>query len=147
MVTLSSRAVREGVAFRVAFIVLGVSVIIGLSLDEVIPYTPAFPIVVLAASLVCLTAAVRAGRYSRLLADPREKVGGLLYTAFVGSVVDLLISGISAIMGALHASSGAAPGGSSHVLLTLSCPAIVISVLAMALAVRVTRQTRGDAGR
>ena len=133
--------------FRIAFIVLGVSVIVGLSLDEVIPYTPAFPIVVLAASLVCLAAAVRAGRYSRLLPNPKDYVGGLLYTAFAGSVVDLLFSGILAIMAALHMSSRAAPGGSRDVLIALSCPAFAISVLAFALARRVTRQAGGGGRR
>lgn len=133
--------------FRVAFIVLGVSVIVGLSLDEVIPYTPAFPIVVLAASLICLAAALRAGRYTRLLPNPRDYVGGLLYTAFAGSVVDLLFSGILAIMAALHMSSRAAPGGSRDVLIALSCPAFAISVLAFALARRVTRQASGGGRR
>jgi hypothetical protein len=133
--------------FRIAFIVLGVSVIVGLSLDEVIPYTPTFPIVVLAASLICLAAAVRAGRYSRLLPNPKDYVGGLLYTAFAGSVVDLLFSGILAIMAALHMSSRAAPGGSRDVLIALSCPAFAISVLAFALARRVTRQAGGGGRR
>jgi len=126
--------------FRIALIVLGLSVIIGLSLDEVIPYTPAFPIVVLAASLICLTAAMRAGRYTRLLPNPKDYVGGLLYTAFAGSVVDLLFSGIAAITAALHMSGRAAPGGSRDVLIALSCPAFVISALAFALARRVTHQ-------
>lgn len=147
MVTLDARAVHEGTVFRVAYIVLALSVIIGLALDSVIPYTPVFPIVVLVASLVCLAAAVRAGRYTRLLSNPREYVGGFLFTAFIGSVVDLLFSGIATIMAALHVSDGAASGGSRDVLLTLSWPAVVISVLAMALAVRVTRQTRSDGRR
>ena len=133
--------------FRIAFIVLGVSVIVGLSLDEVIPYTPAFPIVVLAASLICLAAALRAGRYTRLLPNPKDYVGGLLYTAFAGSVVDLLFSGILAIMAALHMSGRAAPGGSRDVLIALSCPAFAISVLAFALARRVTRQASGGGRR
>ncbi len=133
--------------FRIAFIVLGVSVIVGLSLDEVIPYTPAFPIVVLAASLICLAAALRANRYTRLLPNPKDYVGGLLYTAFAGSVVDLLFSGILAIMAALHMSSRAAPGGSRDVLIALSCPAFAISVLAFALARRVTRQASGGGRR
>ena len=133
--------------FRVAYLVLGVSVIIGGALDKVIPYTPAFPIVILAASLVCLTAAVRAGRYGRLLPAPRKYVGGFLYTAFAGSMVDLIFSGLATIKGALHVSGGVASGGSLNVLLALSWPAVVISVLAIALAVRVTRRTRGDAAR
>jgi hypothetical protein len=139
---LPAKAVHEGTVFRVVYIVLGLSVIIGLALDKVIPYTPVFPLVVLAASLVCCTAAVRAGRYTRLLPDPREYVGGFLFTAFVGSVLDLLFSGIATIMAALPVS-----GGSRAVLLNLSWPAVVISVLAMALAIRVTRRTRGDEGR
>jgi hypothetical protein len=143
VVTLSARAVREGAAFRVAYIILGVTVIIGGSLEKVIPYTPAFPTVVLVASVVCLAAAVRADRYSRLLPEPREYVGGLLFTAFIGSVIDLLFSGLATIKGALHVSGGAASGGSLNVLLTLSWPAVVISALAMALAIRVTRRTRG----
>jgi hypothetical protein len=144
---LVARAVREGTVFRLVCIVLSVSVIIGLALDQVIPYTPAFPVVVLAASLVCLAAAVRASRYARLLADPRASVGGLLYTAVIGSVIVALFSGIATIMAALHVAGRAAPGGSREVLLTLSWPAVVISVLAMALAIRVTRQTRAEAGR
>jgi hypothetical protein len=144
---LYSRAVREGTVFRVASIVLGLSVIIGLALDTVIPYIPAFPIVVLVASLVCCAAAIRAGRYTRLLAEPRECVGGFLFTAFVGSVLDLLFSGIATIVAALHSSGGVATGSSRDVLLALSWPAVVISALAMALAIRVTRQTRGHAGR
>jgi hypothetical protein len=144
---LYSRAVREGIAFRVAYLVLGLSVLTGLALDQVIPYTPAFPIVVLVASLLCCAAAVRAARYTRLLADPREYVGGFLFTAFIGSVVDLLFSGIATIMAALHVSGGAASGGARDVLLNLSWPAVVISALAMALAIGVTRRTRGHAGR
>jgi hypothetical protein len=144
---LPAKAVHEGTVFRVVYIVLGLSVIIGLALDKVIPYTPVFPLVVLAASLVCCTAAVRAGRYTRLLPDPREYVGGFLFTAFVGSVLDLLFSGIATIMAALPVSGGAVSGGSRAVLLNLSWPAVVISVLAMALAIRVTRRTRGDEGR
>lgn len=140
MVTLAARAAREGTVFRIAAIVLSVSVIIGLSLDQVIPFAPAFPVVVLAASLVCLTAALRAGRYTRLLANPKDYVGGLLYTAFAGSVVDLLFSGILAIMAALHADSRVAPGGSREVLIALSCSAFVISALAFTLARRVTHQ-------
>jgi purine-cytosine permease-like protein len=143
VVTLSSRAAREGTVLRIAVMVLGVSVIVGLSLDEVIPYTPAFPIVVLAASLLCLAAAVRAGRYTRLLPDAKDYVGGLLYTAFAGSVVDLLFSGVLGLMAALHMSSRAAPGGSRDVLIALSCPAFLISVVAFALARRVTRQASG----
>lgn len=129
--------------FRAVYLILGVSVIIGGSLEKVIPYTPAFPIVLLVASVVCLAAAVRAGRYRRLLPDPAEYIGGLLYTVFVGSGVDLLFSGLSTIKGALHVSGGVASGGSLNVLLALSWPAVVISALAIALATRVARQTRG----
>ena len=129
--------------FRSAYLILGVSVIIGGSLEKVIPYTPAFPIVLLVASAVCLAAAVRAGRYSRLLPDPAQYIGGLLYTVFVGSGVNLLFSGLSTIKGALHVSGGVASGGSLNVLLALSWPAVVISALAIALAIRVARRTRG----
>jgi hypothetical protein len=105
--------------------------------------------------VVCLAAAVRADQYSRLLPEPRQYVGGFLFTAFIGSVVVLLFSGLATIKGALHVSGGAASGGSLNLLLTLSWPAVVISALAMALAIRVTRRTRGaeaageavDAGR
>jgi len=147
-VTPSARAVREGTAFRVVFIVLLASVIIGGSLEKVVPYTPAFPIVVLVASAVCLAAAVRADRYSRLLPEPRAYVGGFLFTAFIGSVVVLLFAGLATIKGALRVSGGAASGGSLNLLLSLSWPAVVISALAMALAIRVTRRTRdGQADR
>lgn len=129
--------------FRSAYLILGVSVIIGGSLEKVIPYTPAFPIVLLVASAVCLAAAVRAGRYSLLLPDPAQYIGGLLYTVFVGSGVNLLFSGLSTIKGALHVSGGVASGGSLNVLLALSWPAVVISALAIALAIRVARRTRG----
>lgn len=142
---LCAKAVHEGVVFRLVYITLGIIVIIGGSLDKVIPYTPAIPLVVLAASVLCFTSAARADHYARAAADPGHCVGGFLFTALIGSGVNVLFSGIAGLAAAFHAAAQAAPGNSSSVLLDLSWPAVVISLLAVALAIRVMRRIRADA--
>lgn len=144
---LSAKAIHEGIVLRLAELALGLIVMIGLMLDTVISYAPAFPLIVVVASILCCTAAVRAHHYARLVANPGQCVGGLLYTAFIGSVVNLLFSGIATLMAALHVAAQATRGSSSTVLLNVSWPAVAISMLAIALAIRVTRELRRNGGR
>jgi hypothetical protein len=143
---LAAKALHEGVVLRLTDLGLDLIVMIGLMLHSLIPYVPAGPLLVLAASSICFTAAVRARHYARITADLRC-VGGLLYTAFIGSGLNILFAGITAVGAALHASGGAIGTSSPDLVLNLSWPAIAVSVLAIALAYSVTRGARRTAGR
>jgi hypothetical protein len=130
---------NEGGIYRLALAVLVVAVIIGAALHNVIAYTPAFPLVVLAASLLCLISALRGGQLAQRLGASAKYVGGFLYVSIVGGVLMLIWSVISTAVGATGSSGGFAGKDGSTLLLNLSWPAAVICLVSIVHAVRVYR--------
>jgi hypothetical protein len=130
-------------AVIIRIVVLAVTLVVafGLILHNVVTYSPAFPLVILANSLACLAAGLTANRVGRDAGRPADAVGGLAYTAVVGGGLMLLFAGISAIFAAV----GGGKGGivSSHgsaLLLDLSWPAAVIALAAMVTGIRAYRR-------
>jgi hypothetical protein len=130
---------NEGGIYRLALAALAVAVIIGGALHNVIPYTPAFPLVVLAASLLSLISALRGGQLAKRLGPSARYVGGFLYVSIVGGGLMLIWSVISAAVGATGSSGGIAGKGGSTLLLNLSWPAAVICLVSIVHAIRVYR--------
>lgn len=130
---------NEGGIYRLALVALVVAVIIGGALHNVITYTPAFPLVAMAASLLCLVAALRGGQLARRLGASAKYVGGFLYVAIIGGGLMLIWSVISTAVGATGSSGGLAGKGGSTLLLNLSWPAAVICLISIVHAIRVYR--------
>jgi hypothetical protein len=119
--------------YRMAVLGLYVAAGIGLVLFSVIPYTPVFPLLVLAGALVSAAAGVRGRQFAFALNGDARWAGGFIYTAFLGGLVGLMFSLGGTVSTALGDSGGIAPGGDRMVLLNISWPTVVISLAAMAI--------------
>jgi hypothetical protein len=133
---------RMAVSFRIAVLVLTLADFLGLILDSVISYTPTFPIVVLVNSLICLIAGTRANVLSRGTRELGGAVGGLAYSAVVGGGIMFLFSGFAAIAGAVGAKGSIAGQHGSLLLLNLSWPAAVISLVAIGIGITAFRRIK-----
>lgn len=137
---------RESFGFRIAALVAVLVYIIGGLLKSVISFVPTFPVVLLIAAVICLTAAIRAAQLEPRLrgtGDAYGLIGGLLYTAVIGPILILVFSLIGTIGGAIPASSHGGPKHINATLLNLSWPAVVISVISLILALRMRRRMQG----
>jgi hypothetical protein len=139
---------REAIRFRLAALAaVLVYAIGGLILKNAIPFVPTFPLVLMIAAVICVTAAIRAGQLEPRLRGAGGAVaylGGLLYTAVIGPVVILVFSLIGTIGGAIP--TAAPHGGPKHIdaaLLNLSWPTVVICIISLVLALRIRRRIRG----
>jgi len=133
----------EGVKYRLTLLVLALADFIGLILHNVIPYTPAFPLVLLAASLICLTVALRAGRLaSQLGPSERNVLRGFAYTATMATVPILIFAAIGASFGPGKSGSEAS-WGNPALLFNLSWPAVVICLVSIVYGIRLNRRLRG----
>jgi hypothetical protein len=138
---------REAFVFRIAALVAVLVYIIGGLLKSVISFVPTFPVVLLIAAVICVTAAIRAAQLEPRLrgaGDAYELIGGLLYTAVIGPILILVFSLIGTIGGAIPAAGS--HGGPKHInaaLLNLSWPTVVISVISLVLALRIRRRMQG----
>lgn len=119
--------------YRMAVLGLYTLAGLGLVLFSVIPYTPVFPLLVLAGALVSGAAGVRGRRFAYELDGDARWAGGFIYTAFLGGLVGLMFSLGGLVATAAGDSAGIAPGGDRLVLLNISWPTVVISLAAMAI--------------
>jgi hypothetical protein len=127
---------------RIAILVLTLADFLGAVLHDVIPYTPVFPIAALVDSLICLTVGTWAnvlGRGSRQLGDAAS---GLAYSAVVGGGLMLLFSVAAAISAVVGGTGGVAGSHGSTLLLNLSWPAAVISLVAIGIGIRAYRRSK-----
>jgi hypothetical protein len=101
-----------------------------------------FPVIVLVNSLICLAAGTRASLMSRAFQQAADVVGGLAYSAIVGGVLMLMWS-VGAVISAIVGGTGgvAGPHGST-LLLNLSWPAAVISLVAIGFGIRANRRMK-----
>lgn len=138
------RAVRGMTAVsQIVILVLTLVAVSGFLLDSVIPYTPAFPIVVLLDSIVSLITTIQADRISRAFRQFGTVARGLAYFGAIGALIMILDSGVAALAGAVGGTGShvVGPHGSA-LLLNLSWPAGVISLAAIGFALRAQLRIR-----
>ena len=137
---------RMGVRFRLTVLVLSLVILLGAILRNVIPYTPVFPVVVLGNALIALVAGVRANWISRGFQQFGGAAAGLAYTSATGGVIMLIFSGFSVVAGAVGGKNSIAGPHGSTLLMALSWPAVVISLVAIGIGIaafrRIKQQTR-----
>lgn len=132
---------RMAVRFRVVVLVLTVVTLLGLILHNEITYAPAFPVVLLVDSLLCLIAGTRADWISRGFKQFGGAAGGLAYSAVVGGGIAFLFSAFGASFGPGH-SGHASSWGNQALLFNLSWPTMVISLIAIVFGIRTYRRIR-----
>jgi hypothetical protein len=133
------------VTVRAAVLALSLISFIGAILHSFfssIPYTPVFAIIVLVNSLICLAAGTRASWMSRDFQQAADVVGGLAYSAIVGGVLMIMWSVGAAISAVVGGTGGVAGPHGSALLLNLSWPATVISLVAIGFGIGANRRMK-----
>lgn len=127
---------RMAARFRIAALALTLAALFGIILHSAIPYTPTFPMVVLVSSLACLVAGTRANWISQGFQQFDGVASGLARSAVTGGGIMLMWSSISAIAGIAGGKGSIAGQHGSALLLNLSWPAAVISLVAIGFGTR-----------
>jgi hypothetical protein len=131
---------KEGRKFQFLIAFLEVTAAIGLMLHKFIPYTPVFPLLMALASLACLSMAVRARQFARILKEDAWYAAIFVFSSFGGGLVALMASAAATLETALRSHASIAPGGDRLILLNISWPTVIISAAAITLAAVLMRR-------
>ena len=115
---------------------------------HIISYMTVFPVMFLLGSLVALAAGVNGNRYVRYLRSAPRVLNLFPRTAVAGGFIALVVSSLSTAAAIVRVRGSIASGGAGPVLLSISCPTVVISVTSMTMgAVLWWRINRSPEGR